>query len=426
MPHVFLLQTITTALNNEVKVINKRGEILKESAIPALADEKIYANHYTVNSKTTGPQNNQKDIVIVIHRLRGISTVATLKKDTKIMEYLRNHNVRITTHDWKEDEWDFKTLGFLTTVYPTAMSNEYVTKVISKQLKLPVKKQKVPHFRIKSIPIQSTANDNRLKTKVFGIEVRSKDAKEMEAVLKDNLSPGTFVPFRMRSINEVAYNKAIRYVAGKNENTWTILMKYMSEGAFFKLEQRIKHTLTTEHMIYDPMRKTLRILVSKKQFHERRNLLKNNLPMWIQDLDPDDVKEFNTAPEVAHISKDDYSSTADSYYSHSADTIMTFEVEEIQIRNDEPVKMSEATTSTTPSEISIPPTILPTSNENELSALRTQVAHYQQELATYATKMEKMYTMLESLLKKFNGNNMEDHTHTQDVNSIRRHCEPNA
>ena len=246
----------------------------------------------------------------------------------------------------------------------------------------------------------------------------------METVLKDNIAPGAFVPFRMKTINEEAYNKAIRYVAGKNENTWTILMKYMSEGAFFKLEQRIKITLATEHVIYDPIRKTVRILVSKHQFHEQRNLLKSNLATWVQELDPDDVKEFNTTPEVAHISRDDYSSTADSYYSHSADTIMTFEVEEIHIQKEEPIKESEATTSTTPSEISIPPTLRTNSNETELTALRTQVTKYQTELATYAAKMEKMYAMLESLLSKFNENNKEDNRISQD--SIRRHDKSNA
>lgn len=424
MTHVFLLQTIATALNNDVKVINRRGEILKDSVIPALADEKIYTNHYAHNSKQVGSKNNQKELIIIIHRLRGISTISSLKKDHKIMEYLQNHNVRINAHDWKEDEWDFKMLGFLTQVYPSAMSNEYATKIISTQLKLPVKKQKAPHFRIKSFPIKSTSKENNLKTKVFGIEVRTKDAKMMETVLKDNIAPGAFVPFRMKTINEEAYNKAIRYVAGKNENTWTILLKYMSEGAFFKLEQRIKITLATEHVIYDPIRKTVRILVSKHQFHEQRNLLKSNLATWVQELDPDDVKEFNTTPEVSHISRDDYSSTADSYYSHSAETIMTFEVEEIHIRKEEPTKESEATTSTTPSEISLPPAIRTSSNEQEINVLKTQVTKYQQELATYTTKMEKMFTMLESLLSKINENNKDDSKIPKDLN--RRQDNSNA
>ena len=198
----------------------------------------------------------------------------------------------------------------------------------------------------------------------------------------------------------------------------------MSEGAFFKLEQRIKITLATEHVIYDPIRKTVQILVSKHQFHEQRNLLKSNLATWVQELDPDDVKEFNTTPEVAHISRDDYSSTADSYYSHSAETIMTFEVEEIHIRKEEPTKESEATTSTTPSEISLPPAIRTSSNEHEINVLKTQVTKYQQELATYTTKMEKMFTMLESLLSKINENNKDDNRISKDSN--RRQDNSNA
>ena len=144
----------------------------------------------------------------------------------------------------------------------------------------------------------------------------------------DNLQPGTFIPFRMRKFNEEAYNKVIKFIASKSENTWTILSKCMSDGAYFKLEQPIKHNLSVEHVIHDPKAKKARILVSNKDFHECRQLLKEKLTSWVTYLDPDDIKEHNTPPEVTHISKGDNSSTDESFYSQSVETIMTFEVKD--------------------------------------------------------------------------------------------------
>ena len=36
--HVFLLQILSTSLEGDVRILNKRGELLKESVIPALTD----------------------------------------------------------------------------------------------------------------------------------------------------------------------------------------------------------------------------------------------------------------------------------------------------------------------------------------------------------------------------------------------------
>jgi hypothetical protein len=36
------------------------------------------------------------------------------------------------------------------------------------------------------------------------------------------------------------------------------------------------------------------------------------MTQWTQDLDPDDIREFETLPEIAHVMQDDYS-TGDGY-----------------------------------------------------------------------------------------------------------------
>ena len=179
------------------------------------------------------------------------------------------------------------------------------------------KKQKTPLYCIKHIPLQLTSTEGNLKAKAYDIEVKISNAKAMNDIIRDNLKPGDFVPFKMKSINAEAYDRAIKYIASKNENIWTILIKYMSDGSFFKLKNSIKNTLSVEHIVHNPITKTASILVPKNNFHERRNLLKAHLVTWINDLNPDHFQEFNTPPEVSHISKDDYSSEANFFYSNS-------------------------------------------------------------------------------------------------------------
>jgi hypothetical protein len=245
-------------------------------------------------------------------------------------------------------------------------------------------------------------------TSAFGLEVRSADVKELITVIKENLKPGVFVPFQMKQVNEGAYNKAVEYVASRNTNIWTIVLQYMSEGAFFKLEENLKSLPSVEHVIYDPVGKKARVLVPKPSFHHQRETIKEKLKNWVKDLDPDDTREFGASPEVSHIPKDDFSSEEGSYFTNSIASIMTFEVDEILVKKDQKNnENSQATrTTTTPSEISIPQVIATTTrDESEVSALKAQVATYQKDLAIFATRIDTMSTMLELLLKKVDAGN---------------------
>jgi hypothetical protein len=62
----------------------------------------------------------------------------------------------------------------------------------------------------------------------------------MMQAIKLSIPPSEFISFHLRSVDESAYNTAIKYVTVKNSNTWTIVVNYVSEGAFFKLEERLK------------------------------------------------------------------------------------------------------------------------------------------------------------------------------------------
>jgi hypothetical protein len=99
---------------------------------------------------------------------------------------------------------------------------------------------------------------------VYGMQVKTQDIKDMTSILKENTNQGIFIPFQMKYINQEAYNKALSHVAFKQDNTWVIKIKYMSDTAFFRLENMIKDTLQSEHVIHFPIRNENKHSISKE------------------------------------------------------------------------------------------------------------------------------------------------------------------
>jgi hypothetical protein len=173
-------------------------------------------------------------------------------------------------------------------------------------------------------------------------------------------------------------------IASKNANIWTIVIQYMSEGSFFKLEEKVKALPSIEHFIFDPAGQKARVLVPKSKFYVQRDVLKTQLKQWVYDLDPDDIREWGIPPEVSHISKDDFSGEEGSFFTNSIASIMTFDVEEVVVHKVQPNTKSGSGTITTskPSELSVPPVIITkTREENEINLLKAKNATYQRDMA---------------------------------------------
>jgi hypothetical protein len=135
------------------------------------------------------------------------------------MDFLRKHSTQLTNHEWTEDDWDTKVIGFFTQVFPSCRNAEYATKIVNKSLGNSNKRLKVPLFRLQSIPMKVEEDQSHYKTRVFGLEVKSQEVKTMMEAIKSLVSPGDFVPFHLRRTNEAVYHKALKYVTSKNENT---------------------------------------------------------------------------------------------------------------------------------------------------------------------------------------------------------------
>jgi hypothetical protein len=73
--HIMLLQVILSTNDTNIKVINKRGEALKESTMVDLTNEAFHKNHFNLKHKHTGNRDDCQSKVVIIHQIRGITSV---------------------------------------------------------------------------------------------------------------------------------------------------------------------------------------------------------------------------------------------------------------------------------------------------------------------------------------------------------------
>lgn len=85
------------------------------------------------------------------------------------------------------------------------------------------------------------------------------------------------------------------------------------------------------------------------------------------------------------------------YTSHSIASILSFEIEEIEVRKPSTTDTAPIT-ETTPSDLSDPLGQVPATNE--VSRLKEEVKKYQQELEKCTIQMEKFQAMLETVMTK--------------------------
>jgi hypothetical protein len=90
----------------------------------------------------------------------------------------------------------------------------------------------------------------------------------MIAAIKSNISARKFVPFRIQAANISSFEKAAYSIASKGANTYSLFIKCVSYGTFFKLENIVKQALYTDLFIYDPIQKAMKKIIAKKFFDQ--------------------------------------------------------------------------------------------------------------------------------------------------------------
>ena len=156
------------------------------------------------------------------------------KEDLKISQ--STCSILLNKHDWQEEEWDTRVIGFVTKVIPKCMPKENATKVITSIFQKNKANLRISSFRLQNISLKT----DRTMTRGFGLDVRAENSSAITAAINANFTAGSFVPFNLRATNEMAFKKGIENVHFIINNKWSFIVHYVSEATFFKFENRIK------------------------------------------------------------------------------------------------------------------------------------------------------------------------------------------
>jgi hypothetical protein len=132
----------------------------------------------------------------------------------------------------------------------------------------------------------------------------------------------------------------------------------------------VKQALLIDCVIYDPVNKIMKVHIAKKLFVQSQEIIRHSLQKWCQELDPDDIRQFDRLPEVAYLAQDNFSKSSNSYTSHSIASILSFEINEIEVRKPN-TNVTAPITETTPSDLSDPVGQVPATNK--VSRLKEEV-----------------------------------------------------
>ena len=397
LPHIQFLKHLKTTESTVTAIFNKRHENLKIGAIESLSNEQIYQNHFDMHSVIIGKNKNEK-LITVIQEIQTTSTIPQIKRNPEVFKYLREQKIQIHEHEWKTEDWNIKTVGFLPKFSPLHHPKELASKALNMTLR---QVSTMPSFRLRKVTLNATVFQTTLKVQVYAIEVQAQHASRANRVLMEHIKhPEEYVSFRMQYINKQAFEKAIAYTAQFHDDLRTIVIKQVSEDAFFILENQTGPLDPLLGVYHLPSNNSMRIIVAVDDFITIRNEIKNNLKEWNKLLDPSDIR-LTGEPVLSHITADDYSDDNMTQLSYGIESLMSLDITEFTIfqdkfndkRNTSDRPISEVTTQSVEDIVKLQQEQIHQQNK-QIEELMTTIKEMKDETNTKIDKMLQMIVHL--------------------------------
>ena len=302
---------------------------------------KVFDLHIPRRSTTSEPtmmrhSTGREQTVIIVHRIRTSWSLSEIKAIPTVLQLLRDHEVYLSEHRWKETIWNTTQLGFIVGLDPQFYNPEQAAERLIQDIKKHTPgKPKIPHFRMAfctpTVLVKGKGKRNS-RTKAYAIETEKMNSMEMLRLLKIAYKDtGDFVPFQMRSKHPEAFLRAIRVQTQTMATNRTIVLNNIGTDAILYLSHWIENIDGVKDIV--PCRTVetdgkFRILVKQQDFHRVRNVLIENLSQWISDYVASDAQpqpgRFPGDPEVAPLYSDALSNGNNSYMATSVNTMMSY------------------------------------------------------------------------------------------------------
>jgi hypothetical protein len=167
-----------TNINFNITAYNKNDEALKVTKIMTLTYPEKYKNNFDSNlSKRYNHEVTKKAVIIQI--MQSNSTLSFIKKQPRVIEFLKANKVQISIHEWAQTIWDVNVVGFLTKFSPLHHPGDFILATINSRSN----KQNMPEFRIEKTSIQGEINNEKTSIQVYVIEVQNQDTRLAEELL---------------------------------------------------------------------------------------------------------------------------------------------------------------------------------------------------------------------------------------------------
>ena len=253
------------------QIYNKRHEMLKLAALEDLKNPAIYTNHFDIHQVPIG-RDNKEVLNIIIQEFSSILKLNEMKRQSEIIPFLRQINMRLSEYEWSADIWNTKVIGFLTKYDPSYFPKEYVYQRVSNLLKAV---NDLADFKIRQIRVSTEVLGSRITIQVYAIEVKREDHhKAHKQFLKHLESPEEYISFRTQEINEKAFKNAVAVVAQLQSDTRAIVIENVSEDAYFILDSQIQNIDKTLGYFHLPTKQSVRIVVLATKTIKLRNSTK--------------------------------------------------------------------------------------------------------------------------------------------------------
>jgi hypothetical protein len=278
--------------------------------------------------------NDRRTTKYVSHRIRTSLSMADIKSNERIKRLLIDHNFYVNFHRWDETEWDIAQLGFFFGLDPTFLNVDQATSKVTATLQAAIAakaspRPKMPKFKLVFGSPKITAPNNRTaRTKAYAIECPRALSKELIDMLKEAYkTTGSFIAYNMRQRNPEALHKLIRAQTQFIANNRVILLNHIGEGAIFYLDQHITAIPGVQGLLPTRNPGQYKVSVQEKDFQRIRKYLQQNLSTLYKTHVTVDAQNsdgpFESPPEVAPISSDDYSDGEQSYMTVSINAAMS-------------------------------------------------------------------------------------------------------
>jgi hypothetical protein len=330
--HFLILKAIHDSFADECKIFNNQNERLTAFKLPSHI---AYLRHFTMHHRQSNTKRKRKATYSIFHRFQTSASLSTIRKQQQVRDLLNTFNGNLSFHAWTEDTVDIVSLGFFTQVDPVNFrSDDYEKEVISELIQ-GNGKGGIPKFKvIMTSPSTLLPNNTRLRTKSYDLQVQRGDARVMTEVLqKAYMTNPKFVFYRMRYVDEKAFNNAIRAQNRFLADSMTVPLIGIPHECMFYLEHRILAIPGVSRILrhrYTESQGRFNIQTTAAHFKSVTAILRQSIASMINDTADKvvDLRDPDYFPQPGVMLREDNDSdtgSVSSYFSSCSDAFSLYE-----------------------------------------------------------------------------------------------------